>query len=71
MLKDFLQSIRKYSIDRFKVIVKVIEFLRKQQDSLDRPDILVATLAQTDSRKTKTRNVSLKLSGYYRPIVIF
>ena len=53
VLANFLLSIKRYGLDRFKVIVKVIEFIRKQFESLDRPDIPVTTLAQTDSQKTK------------------
>jgi len=56
-LIDFLQSIRKYGMDRFKVIVKVMEFIRKQFETLDRPDIPITTLAQTYKEITdKSKN---------------
>ncbi len=38
-LMDFLQSIKKYGLARFKAIVKIMETIHKQMESLDRPDI--------------------------------
>jgi len=38
-LIDFLQSIKKYGLARFKAIVKIMETIHKQMESLDRPDI--------------------------------